>query len=472
MKQPNLVYVFADQLRADVLGYAGDDKAHTPHIDRFASQSMDFKNAVSVYPVCAPYRASLFSGKYPSSTGMVINEIRNMPDPDAIGHVLTDNGYQTGYVGKWHLYNHSTDHSDMTNHYVPPGPYRLGFDGFWATYGFNHLYKKGFYFKDDFVRHDIEGYEPDTQTDLAVEYLESVDREKPFALFLSYGTPHDPWTWDNAPDDFADMFRDVQFDDPPNFSGEASADVFWNARFSKEWVKENWIPKRNSFKQVYYSMVANLDANFGRLMAALDRLGLSEDTIVVFTSDHGEMWGAQGRIAKKIFYDEAARVPFLMRWPSRIAEASQTDVCLNTPDIMPTLLDLLQLPIPSSVEGNSVRPQILGEAGPEPEAAFLQGLGHTYQWADGDEWRALRDKQFTYARMIDGREFLFDHMNDPYQLMNLAAEPAFFELLEKYREMLCRKMDELNDELRPCTWYNGRWVVDRIVVRSATRELV
>jgi arylsulfatase A-like enzyme len=471
MKQPNLVYVFADQLRADVLGYAGDKRAHTPNIDRFASQSMDFKNAVSVYPVCAPYRASLFTGKYPSSTGMVINEIRCMPDPDAIGHVLTNGGYQTGYIGKWHLYNHSTDHSDMSNHYVPPGPYRLGFDGVWASYGFNHSYKKGFYFKDDFVRHDIEGYEPDTQTDLAVEYLESVDREKPFAMFLSYGTPHDPWTWDNAPDDYADMFREVQFDDPPNFTGEASADVFWAARFTKEWVKENWIPNRNSFKQVYYSMVANLDANFGKLMAALDRLGLAEDTIVVFTSDHGEMWGAHERIAKKIFYEEAARVPFLMRWPARIAAASQTDLCLNTPDIMPTLLDLLQLPIPASVEGQSVARRILGEAGPEPEAAFLQGMGHTFQWGDGDEWRALRDKQYTYARFIDGKEYLYDHQRDPFQLTNLAAEPDFAGLMDKYRSMLNDKMAKLNDEIHPCTWYNDRWVVDRIVVRSATREL-
>jgi arylsulfatase A-like enzyme len=139
---------------------------------------------------------------------------------------------------------------------------------------------------------------------------------------------------------------------------------------------------------------------------------------------------------------------------------------------MPTLLDLLQLPIPASVEGQSVKQRILGEAGPEPEAAFLQGLGHTYQWADGDEWRALRDKQYTYARLIDGKEFLYDHQNDPYQMKNLAADSAFTGLMEKYRSMLSGKMAKLNDEIHPCTWYNGRWVVDRVIVRSATRELI
>lgn len=470
MSQPNLVYVFADQLRHDVLGYAGDAKAHTPNLDHFAAQSTDLTNAVSVYPVCAPYRASLFTGKYPSSTGMVINEIRCMPDPDAIGHVLTDGGYQTGYIGKWHLYNQSTDHSDMTNHFVPPGEYRLGFDGFWATYGFNHQYKKGFYFKDDFVRHDISGYEPDAQTDMAIGYLREVDRSKPFAMFLSYGTPHDPWTWDNAPDEFVEQYKDVQFDDPPNFTGEASADVFWSPRFTKEWARDNWIPHRNRIKQVYYSMVANLDANFGRLMAEMDRLGLSDNTIVVFTSDHGEMWASHGRIAKKIYYEEAARIPFLIRWPSRIAAGTKLDVCLNTPDIMPTLLELLELPIPVSVEGMSVAGRVLGEDGEEPEAAFMQGMGHTYQWEDGDEWRALRDKQYTYARWINGDEYLYDHREDPYQLRDLAADPGYAALMEKYRGMMDRKMAELKDEIKPCTWYNGRWVVDRVVVRSATRE--
>ena len=129
MDRPNLVFVFADQLRYQSCGFAGDARAHTPHLDRLAAQSTSFENTVSVYPMCGPYRSCLFTGKYPSSTGMVINELRCMPDPDAIGHVLHKHGYRTGYIGKWHLYGR--DHSPEEQ-FCPPGPYRQGFDGYWA----------------------------------------------------------------------------------------------------------------------------------------------------------------------------------------------------------------------------------------------------------------------------------------------------------------------------------------------------
>src|SRR5690606_34830552 len=127
--------------------------------------------------------------------------------------------------------------------------------------------------------------------------------------------------------------------------------------------------------RVYYAMVANLDANVGRLLEAVDDLGLRENTIFVFTSDHGEMFGAQGRRAKNIFYEEAVRVPLIMRWPGHIPAGSTSDVCLNTPDIMPTLLSLLGLPIPDEVEGMDLSHCALGRSGPEPEAAFMQGMG-------------------------------------------------------------------------------------------------
>jgi arylsulfatase A-like enzyme len=138
---------------------------------------------------------------------------------------------------------------------------------------------------------------------------------------------------------------------------------------------------------------------------------------------------------------------------------------------MPTLLGLLDLPIPGSVEGSSLARCALGREGEEPEAAFLQGMGHTYLWEDGDEWRALRDKQYTYARLIGGEERLFDHRADPYQMCDLTAEPAYADTLAKYRAMLDRRMAELRDTMMPCTWYDGRWVIDRKIVRSATRSI-
>ncbi len=192
---PNLLYIFADQLRYRSCGYAGDPLARTPNIDALAEESLSFSNAVSGHPVCAPYRASLLTGKYTTSTGMVINELRMNTNHRCIGHVLTENGYDTAYIGKWHLWaNQLGHHYDVENSYTPPGPDRLGFDGYWAAYNFHHEYVDAYYHTDSPEKITLKGYEPDGQTDLAIERLRAAtDLQKPFAMFLSYGTPHDPW---------------------------------------------------------------------------------------------------------------------------------------------------------------------------------------------------------------------------------------------------------------------------------------
>ena len=219
VERPNLLFVFADQLGYSRCGYAGDEKARTPNIDRFASQGVNFCNAVSNMPVCAAYRASLFTGKYTTSTGMVINELRMRTDHECFGHVLTGSGYETGYVGKWHLYaNELGHHLDARNSFVPPGPDRLGFDGYWAGYNFHHNYYDTYYHTDspEKIPYGEGVYEPDAQTDMMIDFINK--SSQPFAAFLSYGTPHDPWADNNVPEEYIDMFRDVRFpklDNPP-----------------------------------------------------------------------------------------------------------------------------------------------------------------------------------------------------------------------------------------------------------------
>jgi hypothetical protein len=158
-------------------------------------------------------------------------------------------------------------------------------------------------------------------------------------------------------------------------------------------------------------------------MDALDRMGLTGNTILVFTSDHGEMFGAHGRCAKYIFYEEAARVPFLIRWPGKIPPKLVSHGLLGTPDIMPTLLSLLNLPIPDSVEGLDLSSHARGSGGSAPDAAHMQGMGTTAAWTDGTEWRDLRDHEYTYAiYRRDGHELLFHHHSDPYQVHDLDGE--------------------------------------------------
>jgi len=223
----------------------------------------------------------------------------------------------------------------------------------------------------------------------------------------------------------------------------------------------------------YYAMTANLDWNFGRLMAAVDRLGLRDDTIIVFTSDHGEMFGAHGRRAKNIFYEEAARVPFVIRWPAKIPAGSVSEACFGTVDILPTLLGLMNLQVPDEVEGMALDHLAFGKPGPEPDAAFLQNTGACAAWENGHEWRALRDRRYTYAcYRVDGRELLFDNQADPLQMRDLAAEPEYAQVRDRFKRMLEEKMTSLGDTFPECTWYRDNWIEDRIILRTATLNSV
>lgn len=464
-RRPNLVYLLADQLRYFSCGYAGDPHADTPHIDRLAGQSISLRQAVSSSPICAPYRASLMTGKYTSTTGMVINELRLSPEHDCFAHGLARAGYQTAYIGKWHLWaNQLGNHQQTINGFVPPGPYRLGFDGLWAAYNFNHNYYRAPFFRDRPERELHPGYEPDSQTAMAIDFLRrQADAGQPFALFLSWGTPHDPWNWDNVPPEYAERFRSKKIPPRPNHSGRSDpyADT-WGA------LTPEYPQQVGQFMQAYYAMTANLDWNLGRLMRALAEAGLDQDTIVVFTSDHGEMFGSQGRRAKNIFYEEAIRVPFLIRWPGRIKAGGVSDALLGTPDIMPTLLSLMDLPVPRGVEGGDVSGAVRGRSGPRPEAAYLQGMGTTAAWRDGHEWRALRDERYTYAiYRRDRSELLFDRQADPYQMRNLAGERGRRAALEHCRARLQRWMKEMNDTFEACTWYRDHWTEDRNILRGA-----
>ncbi len=464
LKKPNLVYVFADQLRYGSCGYAGDEYARTPNMDRLASEGCNLHQAVSSTPVCAPYRASLMTGKYQSSTGMVINEIRLSPEHKCFGHVLTEGGYNTGYIGKWHMWANQLGHHELVrNGFTPPGAYRLGFDGYWAAYNFNHYYFHSPYFLNNAEPHIRQGYEPDGQTDMAINFVkQAAKKDEPFALFLSWGPPHYPWSANNVDPQWAELYRTVDIPLSPSYSNKSDP-------YADDWQKlpANYDAKVHDWMRTYYAQTANLDMNLGRLMQALEAAGVADDTILVFTSDHGEMFGAHGRQAKLIFYEEAARVPFLVRWPKKIPKKTVTDTALCTPDIMPTLLSMMGLPIPSEVEGQDLSDAVLGKRSNAKDIAHMQGMGATAAWADGSEWRALRDHEYTYAiYRKDRSELLFNNRRDPYQLVNLAQERGAQATLQHYRSLSETWRASQNDTFESCSWYE-RWTKDRNIVNTA-----
>lgn len=474
-KKPNLVFLLADQLRYDALACNGNTKAVTPNIDNFAEEAISFTNAVSVTPVCAPYRASLLTGKYTSSTGMVINEINFNPNNRTIAHILTDAGYDLGYVGKMHL-------NDRHKRPYKKGVERLGFDDYWAGYSFNHMSYKSFYYTDTPTKNDtlidlMGKYGPEEFTSLAIDYIKTASSaEKPFALFLSWNPPHDPWLKSNVPEHCYSKFKNETFELPPNF--KAKPDKYMdrfpgkffegNAQWKDEFLNEGGYQE---IMRNYYAMVNSIDEQFGRLNDLLKKLGIDDNTVVVFTSDHGEMFTSQGRMYKLTFYDEAARIPLLIKYPEQ-PNIKQSDVCINTPDLLPTILGMLGLEnmISEEIEGININNVLNGKSELEPEVAFMQGMGHTWQWIDGFEWRAVRGKRFTYAKYLkDGAEVLYDRELDPYQKSNEIANPVYAQELKRLKRLMNDKMSSLNDNFKPCTWYRDNWMDKIYSIKSAAK---
>jgi len=164
-------------------------------------------------------------------------------------------------------------------------------------------------------------------------------------------------------------------------------------------------------------------------------------------------------------------VPFLIRYPALKTKGS-SDACLNTPDIAPTLLGLMGLKkdIPAEMEGSDLSFILRKEKGKQPPFALMQGMGHTYQWIDGYEWRALRDKRYTYARYLaDGSELLFDRKNDPFMTKNVIDQKGYASVLKKLRAEINRKMQTLNDDFQPCSWYRDHWMYKNYSVKAAAK---
>ena len=380
--------------------------------------------------------------------------------------MLNEGGYNTSYIGKWHLYAAEFgNHGDPKNSFVPPGPDRLGFDGYFAAYNFHHGYygDAAYYHLDTPEKIYCEGYEPDFQTDLAIKQIKQLAGDKkPFALFLSVGTPHDPWTAENVPMDYLERFRGTEFALPENYlpENDPRADNWARLNDSERAELTEWM-------RVYYAMTANLDWNVGRILDTVDEL-VPDDTIVVFTSDHGELFGAHGRRAKNIFYDEAVRVPFLVR--KKGLAPCNYDGCFNTVDIMPTMLGMMSLPIPAGVEGTDCSALIAKQAAQTGEdGSLMMGTGPTAVFGDGYEWRAYRTKRHTYAIFkSDGMEMLFDNIDDPLQMNNLITLPSYKDLADDLRKRMKTEMERIGDKFELNSYYEKNWIEDRVIVRTAT----
>lgn len=438
VSKPNLVFILADQWRAQDLGYTGNSQVITPNIDRLAAESVNMVTAVSTTPVCAPMRASLLTGQHVLTHGLFYNDKPLMTEVQTLAEVYQSHGYETGYIGKWHI-NGGPEHLSMREVRDQPVPKerRRGFE-YWRVYECTHNYNESSYFDEENRRHQWEGYDAFAQTDAAIDFINE-KKDRPFVLFLSWGPPHAPYQ--TAPEKYRKMYENVEIELRAN-------------------VPDSLADKAKEAIRGYYAHMTALDDAMEKLQNTLKETGQEENTIFVFTSDHGDMLHSQGMVKKQKPWDESIRVPFLIKYPDRLGKKGrEIRTPIGTPDIMPTLLSLSNLPIPATVEGTDFT-KVLEEETMGDTTTLIMCPVPFHQWNflhGGREFRGLRSIRYTYARDLNGPWLLYDNLNDPFQMENLVDLPEFAIIQNQLDQMLDQKLAKINDGFLPAESYMSQW---------------
>lgn len=471
-QRPNIIYVYPDQFRNQAMAFWNEpdyaehigwkaDPVKTPRLDGFADESIVFSRAMSNCPLSSPYRGIFLTGMYPERNGITLNCMAERPqsslreDATCISDVLDAAGYSCGYIGKLHADHPTPNDPANPGHYVSdrrpewdaytPVERRHGFT-YWYSYGTFDEHKNPHYWDTEGVRHDPKVWSVGHETDKAIEFLRNRNGERkkdaPFFLTIAYNPPHSPYESldDCMEEDFA-IYKDMNY--------------------SELYVRENadtTLTKADAARY-YFANVTGVDREFGRLLDELKELGLDRNTIVIFTSDHGETMCSQGTYdPKNSIYTESFNVPFIIRYPERIRPRVDSTL-FSTIDIMPTLLSLAGLNdmIPSSAEGRDLSPVILenGKECDTPDAAlYIRNVNGPYNEKGLVEGffpaaRGIKTDRYTFEIAIkkDGtlsRVLIFDDINDPYQLnpLDYKKEPETFAML---LNKLDSKLEEAND---------------------------
>lgn len=410
---PNLLFIFPDQLAARWTSVEHHPAARTPNLKWLADHSHVFSCCCSSSPLCTPFRGALLTGRYPTQTGIRENGQALPPGFDTLAHQLEAGGHHTIYLGKWHL---SGD--PQCNRWVPPEA-RGGFRTFigWESHHVDHWDGK-IWADDPDTSLPMPGHETDALTDIALDRLAALQQSQdPFAMFVSYQAPHPPCS---PPDAFRCRAPAEELFADPAADRDAWYDMpGWNASYSVE-----------KFRRRYFGEIAHLDAAVGRLLASLDSSSLGQRTIVVFTSDHGEMAGCHGLFSKHVMYDESLRVPLLIRMPGQDRRIDVPQP-FGTVDFRPTLLDLLgggaDRPAPLAAEGRSFAPFLAGEA-PAPNGPVFSEY-HDLCVCDG-KWKLIADRN-----TLDPKE-LFHVAEDGYEQHNRLGDPQVSDHLGRLQYQL------------------------------------
>jgi arylsulfatase A-like enzyme len=441
-RRPNILFVLSDQQRWDTSGCYGQPLDITPNLDQLAREGVRFEFAFTPQPVCGPTRACLQTGKYATEVGCHTNN-RMLPlDERTIAHHLSVQGYEVGYVGKWHLASAGPEGGpdDFRTKPIPPER-RGGYDDFWLAADLleftSHSYD-GHMFDGDMQRREFpEGrYRVDAQTDWVLEYLGTRSREKPFFLFVSYLEPHhqnDHGHYE-GPSGAKERFKDFV---PPGDLAGAEGD--WQQEYPD-----------------YLGCVSSLDHNLGRVRQELARLGLAEDTLIIYTSDHGSHFRTRNAEYKRSCHEGCIRVPMVAFGPG-FSGGILIQELVSLIDLPPTLLQAAGMQPPDYMRGRPLQELVENGAADWPDEIFLQ-------ISESHCGRAVRTSRWKYSVRAPNKtgqdpdsevyveDFLYDLEDDPHEQDNLVTSPEHAEIRQTLNELLVRRMvaaGEMPPEILP-----------------------
>lgn len=415
-ERPNVLLIVADQLRGQDLGCRGNADVQTPYIDRLASEGVCLPNTFANTPLCTPARGNLLTGRFAHAHGVPINDLRMLELEVTVADHFSQAGYRTGFIGKWHL-----DGGKRLPGFIPPGLRRHGFQ-FWAANECDHTPFRTQYFRDTSEPIPITQFEAIAWTDIAIEFLHD-SAGKPFFLEVAMGPPHPPYAA------------------PPEYVRRYDA--------AKLRMRGNWVERTRGGSRAniatYYAMISAIDDQVGRLMQALKDLGLEENTIVLFTADHGNMLGSHGLDDKQQPYEESIAIPGVLRFPRGVPAGRRVGNFLTHVDMGPTLLSLCRIPVPREMQGTDISEALTGNGTSAPRSAYLQLFAPYHIPTVPFAWRGVRNERYMYARSQHGPWLLFDLERDPYELRNLVDDPSSRAIRDRMERELAQWMERTED---------------------------
>ena len=438
-RRPNIVFILVDDMRWDQLGLTGHPFAQTPNIDRIGREGVVFKNAFVTTPLCSPSRATFLTGQYPHAHRVINNDRNGL---DLISHklvtfpqLLRRAGYETAFIGKWHMGGDDTR--------------RPGFDR-WVSFHAQGLFINPVVNVDG-VRRQYDGYMTDLLNQWALDFVKQT-REQPFCLYLSHKAVHRPFI---PAERHADLYAGERYVPPASAADELSGKPALAREVPKVDIKrvqgaspepaEPRFGRGESHQDIYLDhlrCLASVDEGVGMLFDALEESGQLDDTLIIFASDNGFLFGEHGEFMnKRVAYEESLRIPLLMRYPKRIDPGSVREQLAVNTDIAPTLYELVGIDAPIPIHGKSLLP-VLDDAGHALRSEFLAEYFLEKVTPKHAEWKAVRSTRYKYIHYpdLEGMDELYDLENDPQEMKNLVDSPRHAEVLEDMRRRLAERL--------------------------------